>query len=213
MRLSPGSPQEIGKYETTHEASASNADVRPGVGREIPETRDPAAHETSATDEPGGVVRQSPGSPQEMARNQPGVTNSNARRDRGRETQLIAPDADTPRAIDPDPRVPESSGKTSSGPEHYAPPNEKFNSSFDEFAGVLRRGDLTFLAGRGELYESHREAFDFGGRLAEDAGFAGRPWATVEPELRAEWEREGQHDWANVRDSVRQGWESSRGTG
>ena len=42
--------------------------------------------------------------------------------------------------------------KTETGPEHIAPANPDFSSTFDEFAGVFRRDDSTFLGELGQDY-------------------------------------------------------------
>jgi uncharacterized membrane protein len=104
--------------------------------------------------------------------------------------------------------------KTDDGPEHWAPRNEQFTASFDEFAGVLARDESYVLAGRGGDYEQYREAFDFGYRRANESRFDGREWVNREPELRAEWEkRHSDLHWDRVCTPVQQGWEAARGMG
>jgi hypothetical protein len=102
--------------------------------------------------------------------------------------------------------------KTESGPEYFAPDNPHYSSSFDEFAGVFPRSNSVFLGSRGEDYESHKRAYDFGYRMATDNRFAYKDWVDAEPELRSEWMRDN-GNWDLARDAVQQGWEAARGMG
>jgi hypothetical protein len=103
---------------------------------------------------------------------------------------------------------------TDQGPEHWAPHNESYKSSFDEYAGTLAREESTVLAGRGETYSEYREAYDFGYRQAGERDFAGQNWASVEGRVRSKWgERHSGEEWDRVSAAVQQGWESARGMG
>jgi hypothetical protein len=133
-----------------------------------------------------------------------------------------------PRPADPEPVNPKLQGgegdslatsdsshephKTETGPDHIAPENPHFSSSFDEFAGILPRDDSVFLGARGEDYEPYKRAYDFGYRMAEENRLAQKDWIGVEQELRREWAN-GSGDWDKVREAVQQGWEARRGLG
>lgn len=104
--------------------------------------------------------------------------------------------------------------KTDSGPEHWAPRNEQYTSSFDEFAGVMARDESTVLADRGGEYQQYRQAFDFGHRMANESRFTRCDWVKVEQELRRDWEkRHSDVAWDRVSTPVQQGWEAARGMG
>ena len=103
--------------------------------------------------------------------------------------------------------------KTDSGPEHWAPRNEQYSSSFDEFAGVMAREHSVMLAGRGADYDLNREAYDFGYRMAAENRLAERDWSNVEDQLSRDWQSRRTEPWDQVRSSVQQGWEANRGMG
>jgi len=102
--------------------------------------------------------------------------------------------------------------KTETGPDHTAPANPHFSSTFDEFAGVFRRDDSTFLGERGQDYEPYKRAYDFGYRMGVENRFAKKDWTEAEQEIQREWETVNA-DWSKTREAVRQGWEGARGTG
>jgi hypothetical protein len=101
--------------------------------------------------------------------------------------------------------------KTDSGPEHWAPRNPAFESSFDEFAGLFCSDRTEFLAARGVGYEDSREAFDFGYLHGASKRWKRHAWADVEARLRAEWEKAGRSRWESLRGMVELGWDSARG--
>lgn len=103
--------------------------------------------------------------------------------------------------------------KNDAGPEHWAPHNTKYSSSFDEFAGEMARTDTYILAGRADEYEGYKDAFDFGHRMAYEKRFANRDWANCADDLRGEWDRGGALPWDRVRTYVQHGWEAARGMG
>ncbi len=103
--------------------------------------------------------------------------------------------------------------KTDSGPEHWAPRNPSFDSTFDEFAGVFRRDHTTFMANRGVGYDRYRAAFEFGYRNGSAERRKGTRWVLAEPQLQSNWERTGNGDWPGVREFVELGWEAARGMG
>jgi hypothetical protein len=104
--------------------------------------------------------------------------------------------------------------RNENGPEHTAPVNERFSSSFDEFAGEFARETAVLLGDRSPSdYEQDREALELGHRMADDPRFAGRDWATVEKDLEAEWQKRGHGDWGRAQPTVQQGWMEARGMG
>jgi hypothetical protein len=102
-------------------------------------------------------------------------------------------------------------GKTDFGPEHWAPSNPAFESSFDEFAGAFCRARTEFLAARGAAYEDGRAAFEFGYRQSASERWKRQAWADVEARLRAEWEKAGRSGWESLRGMVELGWNGARG--
>lgn len=104
--------------------------------------------------------------------------------------------------------------KTDSGPEHWAPHNAEYQSSFDEYAGVFARADSSVLAERGGTYSGYAAATQFGHEMAHHKNFADREWVRAEDDLRAKWlEQHPDDDWDRVRTYIQQGWVTARGTG
>lgn len=104
--------------------------------------------------------------------------------------------------------------RNDAGPEHQAPLNPAFSSSFDEFAGATEGAEANFLGQRGSAYPGVKDAFDFGFRLANEDAFRGRTWSAAEEDVRAAWARRKESGtWNQFRTSIEQGWETARGTG
>ena len=103
--------------------------------------------------------------------------------------------------------------KTDIGPEHSAPENPYFDSSFDEFAGVFTREDQVVpLARRGADYEYELHAFRWGFKMANADDFRGREWPQAEPELRRKWDS-SRMPWQEARAAIREGGDEARGLG
>lgn len=106
------------------------------------------------------------------------------------------------------------SARNDLGPEHVAPSNPRFSSSFDEFAGVFVGSDPVLLAERARSdYEGDTEAIEFGKRMAAAREFAGREWTEAEPDLKAQWAKQRHGDWDRFQSAVHEGWIQARGTG
>ena len=104
--------------------------------------------------------------------------------------------------------------KTALGPAQSAPENPDFDSSFDEFAGVLARDESVLLGERrGPQYERDREAYSFGYRMATAKGYARRGWVDAETDLRSAWEQQGGTDWDHFQPEIQRGWMIARGLG
>jgi hypothetical protein len=104
--------------------------------------------------------------------------------------------------------------KTESGPEHSAPQNTEFSSSFDEFAGAFVRDEPVLLAERDDsIYGRDIEAYKFGYRMAADSRFAGNEWAQAQADLEREWKKQGSNDWDLRWAEVQAGWMKARGMG
>ena len=98
------------------------------------------------------------------------------------------------------------------GPEHWAPHNTKYTSSFDEFAGAFVRENSDLFAERSESdYKPYLEAYSFGYRSALDDRFFHRTWEESAADLRNRWERNGERNWVDMETSVQRGWQKARG--
>lgn len=124
-----------------------------------------------------------------------------------------APEDDILRAQGAYGEPPEGPEKTAAGLQVAAPINEKYESSFDEFAGIFRRHYSTFLADRGQNYEYYRPAYEFGYDMAKEDRFASCHWAQTESDVRREWERGKKGDWDKLKDAVKAGWDAAKGEG
>ena len=84
-------------------------------------------------------------------------------------------------------------------------------ASFD--ARYRRHFDGAY-AGAGRRYEAYQPAYAFGRAQALDANLAGRTYAQAEPDLRARYElQHPSHDYHDVAEAVRYGFELSKDTG
>ncbi len=100
------------------------------------------------------------------------------------------------------------------GPEHWAPHNPKYTSSFDEFAGAFVRDHSDLFAERSPSdYKPYLEAYSFGYRSALDDRFFKRTWDESSADLRSEWERNGERNWQETETSVQRGWQKAKGWG
>jgi hypothetical protein len=69
----------------------------------------------------------------------------------------------------------------------------------------------TKYSGSGYRYEQYEPAYQFGAARSTEVGYQDRDWISCEPELRRQWETQGNGAWENFRDSIRYGWERARG--
>lgn len=100
--------------------------------------------------------------------------------------------------------------KSDTGPEHVAPNNLDYLSSFDEYAGLTETDKTRFLAERGAGFRNFVRAFEFGRSQARSSGT--RTWAQAQNDVRAEWDKQS-GEWGDNRAAIAQGWESVKGTG
>lgn len=104
--------------------------------------------------------------------------------------------------------------KNDAGPEHAAPVNPHFASSFDEYAGVFIADEPVLLGERdGPAYDQTKAASDFGREMASSKRFADREWAEAEAELKAEWLKKDGADWDTSWPEIQSGWTAARGMG
>jgi stress response protein YsnF len=64
----------------------------------------------------------------------------------------------------------------------------------------------------GARYDDYAPAYGYGGQLCGDPRYAGRDWASVEPEARRDWEERNPGTWDRFKDAVRYAWDKGRGT-
>jgi len=84
-------------------------------------------------------------------------------------------------------------------------------TSVSEYDSEYRRDFETRYRGRGYNYELYAPAYEFGAACAREGRYADRDWASIEPEVRRDWEARGSGTWENFKDSIRYGWERARG--
>lgn len=98
------------------------------------------------------------------------------------------------------------------GLEDAAPVNDRYSSSFDEFAGVFSRDEPVMLADRSRTdFGDYPDAVAFGYRMAHHSTFAGRDWAGCERDLAAKWRDSGHNDWDEVWPAAQMGFMMDRG--
>ena len=69
-----------------------------------------------------------------------------------------------------------------------------------------------FGSDRSARYETYAPAYEYGTRMASDAGYRGRSWEEAESTLRSDYERTYPNSkWEQIKDSVRYGWEKIAG--
>jgi stress response protein YsnF len=83
----------------------------------------------------------------------------------------------------------------------------RFAEQEDDFRSYWR----TNLEERGVAYESSRLAYEYGAGIAADPRYTGRDWASIEPELQSDWDREHGGTWEKFKDSIRYAWDRARG--
>jgi uncharacterized protein (TIGR02271 family) len=99
--------------------------------------------------------------------------------------------------------------------EQIAPEHQPGVSDFSAYETDFR-GDFTsrYGASSGATYEQYQPAYRYGYELASTPRYAGGDWASIEPEVRRDWEaRYPGSPWERFRDSVRFAWERGRGSG
>jgi hypothetical protein len=63
----------------------------------------------------------------------------------------------------------------------------------------------------GVVYEDYAPAYRFGATCGTDARYVNRDWATIEPDIRRDWDRQGGSTWERMKDAIRYGWNRARG--
>lgn len=76
-------------------------------------------------------------------------------------------------------------------------PNIRFRSHFN----------LTY-GRRGYEFSRYQPAYAYGAGLANEQRFHGRDWATIETDVRRDWESRNSRPWEEFKDAVRYGWEN-----
>jgi uncharacterized protein (TIGR02271 family) len=83
--------------------------------------------------------------------------------------------------------------------------DDDYDYGFDDDA--FRRHYDSNYARSGYGYDQYAPAYRYGYDLRNNARYQGRDWATIEPEVRRDWERRHPDSaWENFKDAVRHGW-------
>ena len=75
----------------------------------------------------------------------------------------------------------------------------------------FRRHWTTHFQSAGTPYESYTPAYGYGAELGADPRYAGRDWATIEPDARRDWEQRSPGTWERFKDAIRHAWDGARG--
>lgn len=84
------------------------------------------------------------------------------------------------------------------------------SQTFDTYEPDFRNHYQTTYADSGYDFNQVQPAYRYGYDLAGTGRYQGKSWNEVEPQARADWQRQHpETDWNNVRDAVRYSWESA----
>jgi uncharacterized protein (TIGR02271 family) len=83
--------------------------------------------------------------------------------------------------------------------------------SYDAFANDFRSNYQTNYASQGGSYEQYDPAYRYGYELNNNAAYRGRDWASIEPDIRRDWETRYPNSWDRFKNSIRYAWD--KGTG
>ncbi len=70
----------------------------------------------------------------------------------------------------------------------------------------------TNYANRGDSFENHHKAYEYGYGLNNDSRYQNKDWSAIESQIQNDWEGENPNTWNSYRDSVQYGWNKSRTT-
>ena len=74
------------------------------------------------------------------------------------------------------------------------------------------RNDFSARFGKmGRSYSEYAPAYELGGAFAAEERYRNRDWASIENDVRRQWEARRPGSWKEFADAVRHGWESVRG--
>ena len=87
-----------------------------------------------------------------------------------------------------------------------------FEPEFADYDEDFRNHYESTYYNRGYGYDYYLPAYYYGYSLASDQDLAGRSWAEIEPEARAEWEQDQDNEgtWDEVKDAVQHAWQEAK---
>lgn len=101
--------------------------------------------------------------------------------------------------------------RSSSVARPYSPIPEQ--SSTMEFDPTFRSHYQANYGNRGRSYDEYDPAYRYGYALATDRRYQGRDWASIETDIRRDWEqRYPTNKWEEFKDAVRYGWQQVKQT-
>ena len=78
--------------------------------------------------------------------------------------------------------------------------------------GAHRQHFASTYGKTGATYDQYAPAYRFGSTMHEDKRFAGKDWATVEPQARDAWEQKNPGTWEHFKDAVSHAWTKVTGS-
>jgi len=83
--------------------------------------------------------------------------------------------------------------------------------NYDAYEPDFRTDYQSKYASQGGTYEQYRPAYQYGYELSSNPTYRGRDWASVEPEIRRDWETRQPNTWDRFKNSIRYAWDKSMG--
>lgn len=83
--------------------------------------------------------------------------------------------------------------------------------SYDTLASDFRNDYQTRYASQGGTFEQYEPAYRYGYTLNENPTYQGRDWATIEPQIRQDWETRQPNTWDRFKNSIRYAFDKSTG--
>jgi uncharacterized protein (TIGR02271 family) len=80
-----------------------------------------------------------------------------------------------------------------------------------DYTDDFRKHYETNYANRGDSFDNHRKAYEYGYSLNHDSRYQNKDWSTIESQIQNDWEGENPNTWNSFKDSVRYGWEKLKG--
>lgn len=81
---------------------------------------------------------------------------------------------------------------------------------FDSYVGAYRSDFQRNYSDRG-TYEQYEPAYRYGYDISSKPAYRGRDWASIEPEIRRDWETRQPNSWDRFRNSIRYAWDQATG--
>jgi len=83
---------------------------------------------------------------------------------------------------------------------------------YNTYVSDYRRDFQTNYGNQGSSYEQYEPAYQYGHELASNTTYRGRDWATIEPEVRRDWESRRPNTWDRFKNSIRYAWDKGTGS-